>query len=97
MMQRRRSATDEAYDHLHEMVRTGRLPGGTHVTNEAVAQALGISRIPVREAMRQLATEGFLTIRSNGGATVTSLSPDEVLDLYEMRAVLEGLAFRDSV
>lgn len=94
---RRRSATEEAYDYLHEMIRTGRLEGGTHVTSEEVARTMGMSRIPVREAMRQLATEGYMTIRSNRGAVVTSLSPDEVMELYEMRAVLEGLAFRDSV
>ncbi len=94
---RRRSATEEAYDYLLEMIRTGRMEGGTHVTSEEVARAMGMSRIPVREAMRQLATEGYMTIRSNRGAVVTSLSPDEVMELYEMRAVLEGLAFRDSV
>lgn len=93
----RRSATEEAYDHLLEAIRTGRLPGGTHVTAEEVARRIGMSRIPVREAMRQLATEGYMTIRSNRGAQVTSLSPAEVTELYEMRAVLEGLAFRDSV
>ena len=94
---RRRSASEEAYDYLHEMIRTGQLEGGTHVTSEEVARTIGMSRIPVREAMRQLATEGYMTLRSNRGAVVTSLSPDEVMELYEMRAVLEGLAFRDSV
>jgi DNA-binding GntR family transcriptional regulator len=94
---RRRSATEEAYDYLHEMIRTGRLEGGTHVTSEEVARSISMSRIPVREAMRQLATEGYMTIRSNRGAVVTSLSSDEVMELYEMRAVLEGLAFRDSI
>lgn len=94
---RRRSAQEEAYDYLLEMIRTGRLEGGTHVTSEEVAQLIGMSRIPVREAMRQLASEGYMTIRSNRGAIVTSLSPAEVSELYEMRAVLEGLAFRDSV
>lgn len=97
MREGRRSAQEEAYDHLLDAIRTGRLPGGTHVTGEAIAQELGMSRIPVREAMRQLASEGYMTSRSNRGVVVTSLSPPEVSELYEMRAVLEGLAFRDSV
>lgn len=89
-----RSAQGDAYRHLLGEIRTGRLVGGTHVVAESVADRLGISRIPVREAIRQLASEGFMTIRSNRGAVVTPLSGDEVIELYEMRAVLEGLAMR---
>lgn len=89
-----RSAQADAYRYLLNEIRTGRIAGGTHVVAETVADRLGISRIPVREAIRQLATEGFMTIRSNRGPVVTSLSGGEVIELYEMRAVLEGLAMR---
>lgn len=91
-----RSAEDEAYTHLLEEIRSGRVQGGAHITAERIAGELGVSRIPIREAMRRLASEGFLTIRSNRGAFVTDLSPDDILELYEMRAVLEGLAIRYS-
>ncbi len=72
----------------------GDLVPGARVVAEDVAAELNISRTPVREAFRQLDAEGLLVIRPNRGAVVASFSPDELLDLFEMRAVLEGLAAR---
>jgi DNA-binding GntR family transcriptional regulator len=86
------SAQATAYRHLYDEIRSGRLAGGTHVVAENVARLLGISRMPVREAIRQLASEGYMTIRSNRGAIVTELAPQEVGELFEMRAALEGYA-----
>ena len=91
-----RSAEEEAYAFLLREIRNGRLLGSTHITAERISHELGISRIPVREAMRRLASEGFITIRSNRGAFVTELGADDITELYEMRAVLEGLASRYS-
>lgn len=88
------SARAVAYRHLLGAIRSGQLAGGTHIAAETVAQALGVSRMPVREALRQLASEGFVTLRSNRGAVVTPLGAAEISELYEMRAVLEGLAMR---
>ncbi len=88
------SARAIAYRHLLGEIRSGHLTGGTHIAAETVAQALGLSRMPVREALRQLASEGFVTLRSNRGALVTPLGAAEISELYEMRAVLEGLAMR---
>lgn len=88
------SAQAQAYAYLLAEIRSGRLEGGTHVVADRIASALGISRMPVREAIRQLASEGFMTIRSNRGAVVTALGADEIGELYEMRAVLEGFAMR---
>ena len=88
------SARAIAYRHLLGEIRSGNLPGGTHIAAETVAQTLGLSRMPVREALRQLASEGFVTLRSNRGALVTPLGAAEISELYEMRAALEGLAMR---
>ncbi len=88
------SAQGLAYHFLLGEIRSGRLAGGTHVVADRVAHTLGISRMPVREAIRQLSSEGFMTIRSNRGAVVTSLGRDEIMELYEMRAVLEGFSMR---
>ena len=88
------SANALAYNYLMDEIRSGRLRGGTHVVAEKVALTLGVSRIPVREAIRQLASEGFMTIRSNRGAVVTPLGRNEIAELYEMRAVLEAFAMR---
>ncbi len=86
------SAQALAYKHLSDEIRSGRLPGGTHVAAETVAQQLSISRMPVREAIRQLASEGYMTMRSNRGAIVTELAPQDVAELFEIRAALEGFA-----
>jgi DNA-binding GntR family transcriptional regulator len=86
------SAQAVVYKHLFDEIRSGRLPGGTHVAAETIARHLSVSRMPVREAIRQLASEGYMTMRSNRGAIVTELAPKDVAELYEMRAALEGFA-----
>jgi DNA-binding GntR family transcriptional regulator len=88
------SAQRLAYAHIRDRIRAGSLAGGERVVPEAIAAELSISRMPVREAIRQLDSEGLLTIRPNRGAIVTTLTPEEVLELFEMRSVLEGLAAR---
>src|SRR5262249_42046028 len=65
---------------------------GLRLNPQRIADDLGISRMPVREALLQLDAEGLVTIRPNRGAIVTVLTADDVQELFEMRAVLEGLA-----
>lgn len=83
-----------AYASIRERILTGTLPPGARIVAEDVAAELEISRTPVREAFRQLDAEGLLILRPNRGAMVARFSADELLDLFEMRAVLEGLAAR---
>jgi DNA-binding GntR family transcriptional regulator len=89
-----RSAQDICYAFLQDAIATGRLAAGARIVTDAVAQQLGLSRMPVREALRQLDAEGLVTIRPNRGAVVTSLSPEAIAEIFEMRGVLEGLAAR---
>jgi DNA-binding GntR family transcriptional regulator len=91
------SAFAEAYRYLRQRIRDGRLRSGARIKADEIAQQLGLSRMPVREAIRQLDSEGLLTIRPNRGAVVTTLDPEEVLELFQMRSVLEGLAVRRAV
>ncbi len=88
------SAFAEAYRFLRERIRDGTLTSGTRIKADDIAQQLGLSRMPVREAIRQLDSEGLLTIRPNRGAVVTTLDPQDILELFQMRSVLEGLAAR---
>lgn len=83
-----------AYKYLREQILKGRLSNGQRINLDDIAAALGVSRMPVREAVRQLSAEGFVTIYPRRGVTVTSLDFDDILELFEMRAVLEGLAVR---
>lgn len=91
------TAQQQAYIHLQDQIVSGALPGSTWLRAEVIARELGISRMPVREALRQLDAEGYVTIRPNRGAVVTNRTPAEVIELFEMRAVLEGLAVRLAV
>jgi DNA-binding GntR family transcriptional regulator len=78
---------------LREAIFEGRLKPGEPVRQEAVAKELEVSRIPVREALRQLETEGLVTIRPNSGARVSVLDFDECVEIYKIRERLEPLAF----
>jgi len=91
------SAYAEAYEFLRERIRDGRIESGARIKAEDIAAQLGISRMPVREAIRQLDSEGLVTIRTNRGAVVTVLNADQVLELFQMRSVLEGLAVRRAI
>lgn len=88
------TAEDEAYRHIHAAIRLGRYVGGERLVPEVIATEIGTSRMPVREAFRRLATEGLVTIRPNRGVTVCGLNTDDMQEIFEMRAVLEGLAVR---
>jgi DNA-binding GntR family transcriptional regulator len=81
-------------DHLRDEILANRLAPGTHLQEEEIAEQLGISRAPVREALRLLAAEDLVTIAPRRGAIVKALSPQEFLDAYQVREALEVLAIR---
>ncbi|MBD3764844.1 MAG: GntR family transcriptional regulator [Rhodobacterales bacterium] len=83
-----------AYRQLLDEIRRGALPPGARLRETDLADRLGISRTPVREAIRQLEADGLVTHLPRQGATVRQLDYAEVIELYEMRAVLEGTAAR---
>jgi DNA-binding GntR family transcriptional regulator len=88
------STQQQAYVYVQDLIVSGALPGGARLKPESIAADLGISRMPVREAIRQLDAEGYVTIRPNRGAIVTSRTRAEVIELFEIRGALEGLALR---
>lgn len=71
-----------------------RLRPGERLIERELVENLGVSRATVREVIRQLATEGLVTVVPQRGAEVTQLSPSDAADIYEMRASLEALAVR---
>lgn len=83
-----------AYRRLLDDIRNGTLAPGTRLRETDLADRLGISRTPVREAIRQLEADGLVTHLPRQGATIRSLDHAEIVELYEMRAVLEGTAAR---
>jgi DNA-binding GntR family transcriptional regulator len=90
-------ASERAYRHVKERVLDGRLPGGELITEGEVAQALGISRTPVRAAFTQLESEGLLRLYPKRGALVVPVSAAEMEAVIETRWVIERYAVERAI
>ena len=92
--------TRRAYDAVRQSIVTGELAPGTWLREPAVATSLGLSRTPVREALRMLAAEGVVELVHNRGARVAEWTAADIDEIYRLRALLEGhgagLAARDA-
>jgi DNA-binding GntR family transcriptional regulator len=88
------SIRGKAYLHIQRKIASGELPAGSAVSELALAEELGSSRTPIREALGQLAAEGFLEQTPNRGAVVVQLKRQDFIDLYELREALEVYAVR---
>lgn len=84
----------QVLDELRQSIISGRMEPGARLVERELVGMLGVSRTVIREALRQLETEGLVAIIPNKGPVVRKLSLDEARDLYSIRAVLEGLAAR---
>jgi DNA-binding GntR family transcriptional regulator len=79
-------------DDVLGLILAGELAPGSRINEPDAAERLGGSRVPVREALRELEATGLVVSRKNVGVFVKEFSPKEVADLYELRAVLDGHA-----
>lgn len=86
-----------AADDLRRAILNGRYKPGERLVEDRLSAELGISRMPIREALRTLAGDGLVEVRPNRGATVANISPETARDLVEVRAMLEGLNARLAV
>jgi len=91
--------TTTAYvlDSIRNNILNGYYPLGSRLDQKAIAEDLGVSLVPVREALRMLEGEGFVNINPRRGAFVTDISAEELEELYMIRAELEDLATRRAV
>lgn len=87
-----KTRTQSITDELRELIIQGQLKPGEHLQEMSVAERLGVSRTPVRAALNTLASEGFLVYQPNRGYYVRQFDIAEIMDVYEIRAVLESLA-----
>jgi DNA-binding GntR family transcriptional regulator len=83
----------DVYERLREAIVSGELEAGAPLVEATVAARYGISRTPVREALRRLEQDGLVE-RGDRGMRVRTRSPEEILEIYEARIVLEGAAAR---
>ncbi|HYH01422.1 MAG TPA: GntR family transcriptional regulator [Terriglobales bacterium] len=93
----RQSLASAVADKLREKIIRGELHEGEQLRQDAIAAEFQVSRIPVREALRHLEAEGLITIVANRGAVVSALSPEEIGEMFEIRAVLECHVLRQAI
>ncbi len=93
----RHTVVETAAIELRRRILSGAFGEGEALRQDALAEEFGISRIPIREAFRQLAAEGLVTIHPHRGVVVSSLSPDEIAELFDLRALLEPDLIRHAV
>lgn len=93
-IRRSRRVVEDVHERLEEMIATGRLRAGSRLLQTRLADDLGVSRTPIREALLQLEREGLVTTVPGRGMFVKSATPTEVLEVYEVRRLLEPYAAR---
>ena len=89
---RRDRRAEQALHRLQEAIASGELQPNQHLVERDLARILGMSRTPIREALRRLEATAYITRLPTGGIIVTDHSPKQTHDLYEIRKVLEGWA-----
>jgi DNA-binding GntR family transcriptional regulator len=92
-----RTKADLVYEALRRSILRGRYAPGSRIVFDQIATEMGVSKVPVREAVVRLIGEGWLQSTPHVGAAVPVLSPDEILEISVLRAVLESAAVRYSV
>lgn len=93
-LKKHQTLREQIVSSLRESIIQGELSPGQKLTEPELAEKLGISRTPIREAFRQLESEGFLTVIPRRGAVVSRLTRKEIDDFYELKSLLEGYAAR---
>ncbi|MDT0317709.1 GntR family transcriptional regulator [Streptomyces millisiae] len=88
------SKADYVYEVLRDEIRNARVPGGTQLKAAHLAERLGVSITPVREALRRLEKDRLVSYQSHRGATVIDLTDEALIEFYQVRAVIEGLGAR---
>jgi DNA-binding GntR family transcriptional regulator len=93
-MSARASLSRVVSDQIRGRILDGSLKPGERLVEDRLSAELGVSRVPVREALRGLSVEGLVTLLPRRGATVVEVTPQSVAELVEVRALLEGLNAR---
>jgi len=92
-----KTRTQLVVEMLREKILSGEISAGQPLRQAALADELNVSRIPVREALLQLEAEGLVTFEAHKGASATELNLDQVDELFELRAMLEGDLLAESL
>ena len=85
---------EKILENIRDAIVSGMLKAGSRVSEPELAERYGISRTPIREAFRQLESEGYLTVIPRRGAVVSEYSPKDVEEFYAIKSIMEGYAAR---
>jgi DNA-binding GntR family transcriptional regulator len=88
------NATERAYTAIRQKIMDGGFPPGAPLREEMLANELGVSRTPVRDALRRLLADGLVESTRNQGTFVNEITEDDLHEVYHLRAMLEGYAAR---
>jgi DNA-binding GntR family transcriptional regulator len=91
------TAADHVADRLRDAIANGALPAGAPLRQDELAARFGLSRMPVRDALRRLEAEGIVSIHPTRGASVARMDSAEIRDIYAVRELLEVEALRLSI
>lgn len=94
---KRNTVTSSVAEAIRKRIIAGEFPGGHQLRQEAIAAELGVSRIPVREALVQLESEGLIVIHTHRGAVVAELTIEDALDIFDSRLLLEPFILRRAI
>src|SRR4029079_16801708 len=92
----RRVLREEIREQLIDDILSGRLAPGLRIVETRLRQELGVSQAPVREALRDLELFGFVVSSPFRGTQVRKISPEDLLEMYPLRAAIEGVAAREA-
>lgn len=84
------SSTELAYSYIKSAIMSGELTAGDRIKEELIAERIGVSRTPIRHAIQQLTAQGFVSTLHNSGARVADWSSQDLEEITQMRALLEG-------
>lgn len=93
----RQTLADRVYGQLRESIIKGKLPDGTELNQVELAEQFGVSRVPVREALRRLQAENLVVANPYQRHVVRALSPEDVVEMVELREELEVFALRKAM
>lgn len=96
LLEKHLTLREKILENIREAIVSGSLKAGSRVSEPELAERYGISRTPIREAFRQLESEGYLTVIPRRGAVVSELSPKDVEEFYAIKSIMEGYAARQA-
>lgn len=93
-MEKHLTLREKILENIRDSIVSGAMKAGSRVSEPELAERYGISRTPIREAFRQLETEGYLTVIPRRGAVVSEFSPKDIEEFYAIKSIMEGYAAR---